>query len=193
MKEVNKEIQKEGAEIQNEQIEEINADKRTFAQNNTKYSEEGAKKIEDANYKIVEQKKGISNFNSGRADEVKEKSTKAIESEKRNTQKFNERKSADQGERLKTNRAKAQEIERHNSEPGPDEYEKNPLSDSYPQGITEEKEVENGKVVLTRFKVVGNKVDVYKKVMGLNGNYFFKNGVSCTQNTWDRESTVVLE
>ncbi|MEM7162768.1 MAG: hypothetical protein AAF487_10065 [Bacteroidota bacterium] len=193
LKEVSRDVSESGKRVQKNSWESSATEKKVYARHNERYSSEGSKKIKDANHGVVQQKKEISTFNAGRAEEVKDKTSRKIESEKRNAQKFNERKSSDQDERLKTNREKAFEMQRHNTEPQPDQFERNPLADTYPQGITEEKEVENGKVVLTRYKVVGNKVDVYKKVMGLNTSFFFKNGVSCTQGTWDRESTVVLE
>ncbi len=192
LKMVNQELQTDGVEKQKKSSEEINTQKKVYERNAQRYASEGNKKISDSNYKLVENKKAVSEYYSGRAKEAKDNGTEILSKEKKNLNSFNEKNATSQNQKIKDSKRKVGEVERHNTKPSPDRYG-HELAEEYPQGVTEEKLVENGQVILTRYVVVGNKVDVYKKVIGMNRNYFFKNGNSCSEDTWKRESTVVLE
>lgn len=69
-----------------------------------------------------------------------------------------------------------------------DEYFRTQLAENYPQGVTEESSTLGNKVIITRIVVKGNKGDEYKKVLDKAGNYYFKNGQSISENTWQRET-----
>lgn len=68
------------------------------------------------------------------------------------------------------------------------EYFRTELAENYPQGVTEESSTLGNKVIITRIVVKGNKGDEYKKVLDKAGNYYFKNGQSISENTWQRET-----
>ena len=154
---------------------------------------EGYKKIKDSNYEIESFKKRYSQFEQDLAIENKKGKTEMREREKEKVNYFYTLRNSEQSERNRNTKDDLGDIELHNKKPGPNDRTRNPLADQYPQGITEDKVVENGQVILTRHVVIGNKVDVYKKVIGLNNNYYFHNGVSCSEATWERESTMILE
>ncbi len=62
------------------------------------------------------------------------------------------------------------------------------LALEYPQGVTEESSTLGNKVIITRIVVKGSKGDEYKKVLDRAGNYYFKNGQSISEMTWNRET-----
>lgn len=62
------------------------------------------------------------------------------------------------------------------------------LANNYPQGVTEESSTLGNKVIITRIVVKGTKGDEYKKVLDKSGNYYFKNGFSISESTWNRET-----
>ncbi len=62
------------------------------------------------------------------------------------------------------------------------------LALEYPQGVTEESSTMGNKVVITRIVVSGSKGDEYRKVLDKAGNYYFKNGRSISEITWNRET-----
>ena len=62
------------------------------------------------------------------------------------------------------------------------------LADNYPQGVTEESSTLGNKVIITRIVISGNTGDEYKKVVDKAGEYYFKNGISISENTWNRET-----
>jgi hypothetical protein len=62
------------------------------------------------------------------------------------------------------------------------------LAENYPQGVTEESSTLGNKVIITRIVVSGMRGDEYKKVVDKAGEYYFKNGYSITENTWNRET-----
>ena len=69
-----------------------------------------------------------------------------------------------------------------------DDYYRTQLAEDYPQGVSEESSTLGNKVIITRIVVKGNRGDEYKKVVDKAGNYYFKNGRSISQNTWNRET-----
>jgi tetratricopeptide (TPR) repeat protein len=62
------------------------------------------------------------------------------------------------------------------------------LAENYPQGVTEESSTLGNKVIITRIVVSGKRGDEYKKVVDKAGEYYFKNGISISENTWNRET-----
>jgi tetratricopeptide (TPR) repeat protein len=62
------------------------------------------------------------------------------------------------------------------------------LAENYPQGVTEESSTLGNKVIITRIVVSGKKGDEYKKVVDKAGEYYFKNGLSISEDTWNRET-----
>lgn len=62
------------------------------------------------------------------------------------------------------------------------------LAENYPQGVTEESSTLGNKVIITRIVVSGKKGDEFKKVVDKAGAYYFKNGFSISENTWNRET-----
>ncbi len=62
------------------------------------------------------------------------------------------------------------------------------LALEYPQGVTEESQTMGNKVIITRIVVKGSKGDEYRKVLDRAGNYYFKNGQSISELTWQRET-----
>ena len=70
---------------------------------------------------------------------------------------------------------------------------KSELVEKYPQGVTEESSTMGNKVIITRVVVKGNKADEYKKVLDRAGNYYFKNGQSISEETWNRETIEAFE
>jgi len=68
------------------------------------------------------------------------------------------------------------------------DYHRTELALEYPQGVTEESSTLGNKVIITRFVVKGNRGDEYKKVLDKAGNYYFKNGQSISEQTWNRET-----
>lgn len=69
-----------------------------------------------------------------------------------------------------------------------DEYFRSYLAENYPAGVSEESSTLGNKVIITRIVVKGNKGDEYKKVLDIAGNYYFKNGQSISETTWNRET-----
>lgn len=68
------------------------------------------------------------------------------------------------------------------------DYYRSLLAVNYPQGVSEESSTMGNKVIITRIVVKGNRGDEYKKVLDKSGNYYFKNGLSISENTWNRET-----
>jgi tetratricopeptide (TPR) repeat protein len=68
------------------------------------------------------------------------------------------------------------------------DYFRTILAEDYPQGVTEESSTLGNKVIITRIVVNGNRGDEYKKVLDKAGNYYFKNGQSISEHTWNRET-----
>ncbi len=62
------------------------------------------------------------------------------------------------------------------------------LAAMYPQGVTEESSTLGNKVIITRVVVKGTRGDEYRKVLDKAGNYYFKNGQSISETTWNRET-----
>ena len=62
------------------------------------------------------------------------------------------------------------------------------LAENYPQGVTEESSTLGNKVIITRIVVSGKNGDEFKKVVDKAGSYYFKNGHSISENTWNRET-----
>ncbi len=69
-----------------------------------------------------------------------------------------------------------------------DDIYRSELAENYPQGVTEESSTLGNKVIITRIVVSGKKGDEYKKVVDKAGEYYFKNGLSISENTWNRET-----
>lgn len=69
-----------------------------------------------------------------------------------------------------------------------DDYYRSELAENYPAGVSEESSTLGNKVIITRIVVKGNKGDEYKKVLDKAGNYYFKNGQSISEHTWNRET-----
>ncbi len=68
------------------------------------------------------------------------------------------------------------------------DYFRSQLAENYPAGVSEESATLGNKVIITRIVVKGNRGDEYKKVLDKAGNYYFKNGQSISENTWNRET-----
>ncbi len=68
------------------------------------------------------------------------------------------------------------------------DYYRTELADHYPQGVTEESSTLGNKVIISRIVVKGNRGDEYKKVVDKAGNYYFKNGRSISEFTWNSET-----
>ena len=62
------------------------------------------------------------------------------------------------------------------------------LATEYPEGVTEESSTLGNKVIITRIVVNGSRGDEYRKVLDRAGNYYFKNGQSISELTWNRET-----
>ena len=69
-----------------------------------------------------------------------------------------------------------------------DDYYRSQLAENYPQGVSEESSSLGNKVIIIRIVVKGNRGDEYKKVLDKAGNYYFKNGQSISEHTWNRET-----
>ncbi len=69
-----------------------------------------------------------------------------------------------------------------------DDYFRSELAENYPPGVSEESSTLGNKVIITRIVVKGNRGDEYKKVLDKAGNYYFKNGQSISEHTWNRET-----
>lgn len=69
-----------------------------------------------------------------------------------------------------------------------DDYYLSNLAQDYPQGVTEESDNIGNKVVIRRIVVMGNKADEFRKVIDKTGKYYFKNGNSISELTWNRET-----
>jgi hypothetical protein len=48
------------------------------------------------------------------------------------------------------------------------------------------------KKVLERTVIAGGKTYVYKKLVSTAGAYYFKNGISITEQTWKNETTKLM-
>jgi tetratricopeptide (TPR) repeat protein len=68
------------------------------------------------------------------------------------------------------------------------EYFRMALALEYPQGVSEESSTLGNKVIITRIVVKGSKGDEFRKVLDRAGNYYFKNGQSISEITWNRET-----
>ena len=68
------------------------------------------------------------------------------------------------------------------------DYFRSQLAENYPAGVSEESATLGNKVIITRIVVRGNRGDEYKKVLDKAGNYYFKNGQSISEHTWNRET-----
>lgn len=67
-------------------------------------------------------------------------------------------------------------------------YPVKPGTEKLPEGVTENSYELGNKKVTERIVKIGNKVDVYKKVVSKTGIYFFKNERSITETIWRQET-----
>lgn len=74
-----------------------------------------------------------------------------------------------------------------------DNYYLSKLAEEFPQGVTEQSDNVGNKVIIRRIVVVGNKADEYRKVIDKTGKYYFKNGSSITELTWNRETNPQMD
>lgn len=73
------------------------------------------------------------------------------------------------------------------------DYYLSKLAQDYPQGVTEESDNVGNKVIIRRIVVVGNKADEFRKVIDKTGKYYFKNGNSISELTWNRETNLQFD
>lgn len=66
-------------------------------------------------------------------------------------------------------------------------------TDDLPEGVSEKSYELGNKIVIERTVKVGNKVDVYKKVVSKAGTYYFKNDQSITEQAWKEETLDVRD
>lgn len=74
-----------------------------------------------------------------------------------------------------------------------DNYYLSKLAEEFPQGVTEQSDNVGNKVIIRRIVVVGNKADEFRKVIDKTGKYYFKNGSSITELTWNRETNPQMD
>ncbi len=192
--------------------EEIKSEAAQRAQDTQRAKENRAKEAKEINRKSMEHRDFITDLNKSNMSEVKRQSTEIEEQKQliakrqsgKNEDKVEEGKSQMRENReryenaLLENRAMAEDRRKKNDETirdietgrakTPYEYHRSALAQDYPQGVTEESSTLGNKVIITRVVVKGNRGDEYKKVVDKAGNYYFKNGQSISQHTWDRET-----
>lgn len=129
-------------------------------------------------------------YSSARADNADDRSTAAIEQIERQSALYQ---TAMEGAKIQAEIRRAENLKKANriQTGGPkdfDDYFRTELSENYPQGVSEESSTLGNKVIITRIVVKGNRGDRYKKVLDKAGNYYFKNGRSISEATWNRET-----
>lgn len=146
-------------------IDDIRAKSEQQRANLQAYEEDSEARSKDkinANARAIDQQKNSHNSSMTdsrqRADEQREKNAREVQN---------------------TNQGKEKDY---------DEYFRSQLANNYPQGVSEESSTLGNKVIITRIVVRGNRGDEYKKVVDKAGKYYFKNGRSISENTWDRET-----
>src|SRR5690606_22593529 len=95
---------------------------------------------------------------------------------------------AAQADKRRTEAAYDLDRKQSNAPKAYDDYFRSQLAEDYPAGVSEESSTLGNKVIITRIVVKGNRGDEYKKVLDKAGNYYFKNGQSISENTWNRET-----
>ena len=183
----------DGYEKQIEKIALADDQNRIYKRNNLEYRKMGKDNVIGNSYQVQQFKDDIQELNNELAEGARNKNMDVANKQQESKHNFNAQNASNAQDKIRQNKEELANVEKYNRPKNPGDFAENPLLEKYPQGITEEKTVEDNRVILTRYVVAGNRVDVFKKIMTLDANYFFKNDVSVTEATWDRESTVILE
>lgn len=165
--------------------------KEEFSEQDTRRIMAERERIEQAKIRVKELQQEQDRL-SGRSQEVITENQKEI-TERRTTIQDQQRELATRADqraqksREELSKLRAAEPKDYN------DYYLSQLAQEYPQGVTEESDNVGNKVIIRRIVVIGNKADEYRKVIDKTGKYYFKNGASITELTWNRETNVQLD
>jgi hypothetical protein len=132
------------------------------------------------------EKERLENFAAGREQGAQE-NEKSIELKKESVSSFQDSKSRESD--LKRDAARFDRFSKDSgSQKSPDDYKLPEGAEDLQEGVNETSYELPGKTVIERTVKIGNKVDVYRKVVSKTGTYYFKNNKSTTEDTWKRET-----
>lgn len=132
------------------------------------------------------EKEKMESFGAGK-DQGTQENQKSIELKKESVSSFQESKSRESD--LKRDAARFDRFSKDSgSQKDPDDYKLPEGAEDLQEGVNETSYELPGKTVIERTVKIGNKVDVYRKVVSKTGTYYFKNNKSTTEDTWIRET-----
>lgn len=165
---------------------EVQDQKQFYAQQQAERSQQEREQINKASREVQQQKE-----QKAAEKNVMEKIVKENSEEVNNIRETVAEKNRQAAEmaarRAKKAREEAFDVQT-NSPKDYDDYYLSQLAQEYPQGVTEESDNVGNKVIIRRIVVLGNKADEYRKVIDKTGKYYFKNGDSISELTWNRET-----
>lgn len=161
--------------------------KNEILENRAERSTEELQKLREAGKQFSEQQQNYLKNYSARSNDKIQNASRQLNQQQEQYQSVMEgaREMADK--RRDENLSKLEDIQQ-NEPKDYNEYFRSQLAENYPQGVSEESSTLGNKVIIKRIVVRGNKGDEYKKVLDKAGNYYFKNGQSISENTWNRET-----
>lgn len=196
-KKLNKKIQEDAAqrysenkaaiELRNERAKEFTERKNEISEIRSERAEQNMTQIREEAEKIQTRQENYATKMSDKNQDKVESSARQIEQrkEKYNSSLEDVKEIADKRREEYVEKNESIQI---NQPKDYDEYYRSELAENYPQGVSEESSTMGNKVIITRIVVKGNRGDEYKKVLDKAGNYYFKNGQSISENTWNRET-----
>ncbi len=174
-------------DLRAERSQDFSERKVEFLETRAEAAQEDMEKVRNTSQELAEQRESYSKSMGSKNDDKVTVAAQQFEQQKEryasNTQ--------DRQQMADKRREDAMKEARMLFENSPKEYAdyyRSLLAVTYPQGVSEESSTMGNKVIITRIVVKGNRGDEYKKVLDKSGNYYFKNGLSISENTWSRET-----
>jgi hypothetical protein len=180
------EIKKNMDDRQNELVAEVEIEKREVEAYNRQVIERNEAHTNQEKQRISDEKEQQQRIIKERA-QVNLENTKEIEARKNQVAEVQSAASAKADERVEKARTDLGSI-RSIQPKDYNDYYLSMLARDYPQGVTEESDNHGNKVIIRRIVVQGNKADEYRKVIDKTGKYYFKNGNSISELTWNQET-----
>jgi len=132
------------------------------------------------------EKDKLESIGNGKEDDARDKQ-KNVEEKKEREASFQDSKSRDSNLRRDASR-----FDRFSKDSGgqkdPEDYNLPEGAEDLQEGVNETSYELPGKTVIERTVKIGNKVDVYRKVVSKTGTFYFKNNKSITEVSWKRET-----
>ena len=175
------EERKRQEQINNERLKKLNKRNEKYKGQSKVYAKKAEERRELARKKMEQYMAKLKEQNS-QAQKRYAEFAKKLEETRKEYKEYNQALSIAQKQRIKENT----QVEYYKGE---EVKSKSPLADKYPQGVSEEVIDEGNRIILKRYRVEGDHVDVYEQISYKWGaTYYTKNGRYITKAIWDIET-----